>query len=389
MGETAQETPPVALHNELLCFLANRLHCVPYEALLKTCLEFYSMEQIQSAKELLWDEVISTVFAARKEMRHIKRKNTNAGSKEKADMEDILKALQVCDREGTTLPHFYAIDLGNVPPASPGQADMGVVMNLLAQMQTEIKDLRQMFHGQQHSMQVMQETVPKQLRQTDISMQVVQERETIPKQPESWVRVAASSSQAGGKSPPVRPPAAAAPSQVTGPPQQPTQPTVTGVADQRPNQPQPQVDEDGFTMVTRPKKAKSRKPMAVKGSSAATLLKGVPAPPRSLDLFVGRLDTSTTSAGVESHVRWIVGGAGNITVDEITHCVNAYGYKGYKVSVPAAAAEQVFQSEKWPSHVTIKKFYKPKGGSGQGVPAVTRQPRQVMRSASAGDLAAV
>ena len=84
-------------------------------------------------------------------------------------------------------------------------------------------------------------------------------------------------------------------------------------------------------------------------------------PPKKLDLFVGRLDLSTTSEAVELHVNWILQGSGMTTVSEIPHCAATYGYKGYKVTVPAESASSVLLPDKWPSHVSIKRFFQPKG----------------------------
>ena len=42
----------------------------------------------------------------------------------------------------------------------------------------------------------------------------------------------------------------------------------------------------------------------------STLLKGVASPPKLVNLFVGRLDPSTDSDGVQSHIDWLLGGGG-------------------------------------------------------------------------------
>lgn len=113
--------------------------------------------------------------------------------------------------------------------------------------------------------------------------------------------------------------------------------------------------------MTGPKRKYNKKKLEIKGVSSTTLLKGVAPPPKKLDLFVGRLDPATTREAVESHVNWVLGGKGKATAEEISHCVSAYGYKGYKVTVPAEAAESVLHPDKWPSYVAIRKFYRPKG----------------------------
>ena len=85
---------------------------MPFEAIVKLCTDFYSAEEIHAAKDVLWELVISVSFTGRKDLRLIRRKSTPLCSKNRVDMEDIMKALQVCDREGVILPVFYAVDLG-------------------------------------------------------------------------------------------------------------------------------------------------------------------------------------------------------------------------------------------------------------------------------------
>ena len=99
----------------------------------------------------------------------------------------------------------------------------------------------------------------------------------------------------------------------------------------------------------------------MKGSNSSTLLKGVAAPPRRVDLFIGRLDVSTTEEAVVSHVDWLLKEVGKVNVEEIPHCAEAYGYKGFKLSVPAEAVTQVLKPEGWPTHVSVNKYYQPKG----------------------------
>ena len=82
---------------------------MPFEVLVKSCSDFYSPEKVQEAKDLLWKTVMTTHFGNRKDLRNIRRKNTGGSSKARVGCEDIVKAIQVCDKEGTEMPKFYAI----------------------------------------------------------------------------------------------------------------------------------------------------------------------------------------------------------------------------------------------------------------------------------------
>ena len=121
---------------------------------------------------------------------------------------------------------------------------------------------------------------------------------------------------------------------------------------------------------------KARKRVEVKGTNSKTQLKGVAAPARKISLFVGRLDPATTSEAVVLHVQYILGSTGDVQVVEIPHCQAKYGYKGFRVTVPAEAANSILQSDKWPTHVAVRKFYPPKVGAAL----------KLTRSTSAGDV---
>ena len=395
MAPSAPDTPPQFIHSELLCFAINKLNSMPFEVLVKTCAEFYSSDKIQEAKDLLWETVITVSHGDRRDLRNIKRKNTGASSKARADSEDIVKAIQVCDREGTAMPKFYAVDLSSIPFATPESLDIAVLLGQFKEMQADMQDLKS-------AMQTLQQTVP-------MANNVSQDP------PRMWADVAASS--------PKRPPTT-----LPGSDQQQQQPSHKCQSQQQEEQhtreqqqllqqheqqqrerqrqqrqlqlsqpvqqppptapvsQPPAVDSEGFTLVAKQKKKSSRNKLEVKGTNSATLLKGVAPPPRTLDLFVGRLDLSTTSEAVESHVSWMLQGVGKAAVEEIPHCAATYGYKGYKVTVPADVASLVLLPDKWPSHVSVKRFFQPKGDRGTMKPAA--RSKLLSRSTSVGNVAA-
>ena len=115
---------------------------MPFEALVKTCTDFYTSDMIQEAKDLLWETVMTVFHGDRRDLRNIRRKNTAASSKSRADCEDIVRALQVCDREGTVVPKFFAIDLNNIPSMSPESLDVSVLLSQLSQMQGDMQCLK-------------------------------------------------------------------------------------------------------------------------------------------------------------------------------------------------------------------------------------------------------
>ena len=77
------------------------------------------------------------------------------------------------------------------------------------------------------------------------------------------------------------------------------------------------------------------------------------------------------------HVKSIAGSGSNIEAAEIPHCHDKYGYRGYKVCVPAEDVGKVLQADKWPTHVTVRKYLPPKVGATNVM---------MTRSTSAGDV---
>ena len=386
MVPTAQDLSKDKIHNELLCFCVNKAKTVPFETILKIGTDFYSGDMIQEAKETLWESVISVVLPGRKDLRLIKRKATTAGCKERADLEDIMKALQVCDREGIVLPQFYALDLGKIPPASPEQVDVSVLLAQLSIMQDEMQGLKRAVQSQAQ-FSIMQDEMQGLKR-------AVQSLQSKPKEPEAtatWARVA--SAPPSQQTMPVTqlPSQPVSGEQTNGQPKPPQPakpvPPQPSAAGQPSNCPRQQVDEDGFIQVARQKKT-SRRRLEVKGSSSSTLLRGVAAPPKKVDLFVGRLDMTTTTAAVEMHTNWLMKDGGKVSVEEIPHCAEAYGYKGFKISVPIDTVDRVLQPDGWPTHVSIKRFYQPRGSKGsKGAAPKVSDVKALTRCASVGSVA--
>ena len=392
MAQAAPNSPPSFIHNELLCFVSNKLDTLPFEVIIKNCVDFYSAEKIQEAKDLFWETVVAVSFSERRDLRNIKRKNTGASSKARADCEDVVKAMQVTDKEGTAMPKFYAVDLNNVPPGTASSLDVAVVLGQLNQLQSDMQCLKDSMKALQDSSSSCQQEAPQQNSATM----------------KSWASVASSSSadlKRSSTSQPV-PQAEASTdkqSQVRSLHQRQkqeehqqqqqsqslqhqhlSQNRVPATLSLTTAGPEHQTDADsGFTLVTGRKKSVKKK-LEVKGNSSATLLKGVAPPPRMLELFLGRLDLSTTREAVECHINWILQGKGKAAVSEILHCAASYGYKGFKVTVPAETAELVLHADKWPNHVAVRKYFRPKGAV-KSVPLAAGD-HVISRSASLGNL---
>ena len=229
------------IHSELLCFINNKIQTVPFEMLVKQCVDFYSSEQIQAAKDLFWETAISLSpdISARKDMRNIRRRDNGTQKKERLDMEDLIKAIQACDKAGFTLPRYYLLDLGNVPPVSAEHVDMTIIMGQMSAMQKEMSGLRA-------AVTSLQEASERTGQRT--------ERSPVP----SWAEVTASGTNPSRPSPSTHKEVLPKVQSRQEPAQEQEQSAEDSEVQQPRQQQHRQVDEEGFTVVSKKKKTNRR-----------------------------------------------------------------------------------------------------------------------------------
>ena len=127
--------------------------------------------------------------------------------------------------------------------------------------------------------------------------------------------------------------------------------------------------DDGFTLVTSKKKSKvplkssehaaisGGRSRGIRGSAAVKgKLVGVPAPLKCVNIFVGRLAASVSANDVRDHVINCIGDGQVVVVQEVSHCYQKWGYRGFKVSVPMLELAKILKPDVWPCDVTVKRF---------------------------------
>ena len=124
--------------NELLCFISSQADKLPFDCLHQSLQDFYSLEEVTKAKQLLvleFDKVLDPDLI--KEQRK-NRLNGKTSAKDKV-ARDILEIWQILDREnaGLTATQFVAVDINRLPAVNAdkfnlrflrvffGQHDMG------------------------------------------------------------------------------------------------------------------------------------------------------------------------------------------------------------------------------------------------------------------------
>ena len=102
--------------NELLCFAQNKMNTLPYDYIVKLCVDSYCDSDIENAKRTLFS-VVQT------DERMIKRKGMDKSTN---NMKDILNLFLSTDPND--IPSFCALDLSKLPPVSYNYVDMSILL---------------------------------------------------------------------------------------------------------------------------------------------------------------------------------------------------------------------------------------------------------------------
>ena len=108
------------LINDLLCFLINKLECMPADLLVKLICDFYDDKEIDAARECLF----SLLPVSEDSQRKVRRKGANKKSMTVQDMLHMLLNTEVDD-----IPCFVARDLARLPPLTQDHFDLATVMH--------------------------------------------------------------------------------------------------------------------------------------------------------------------------------------------------------------------------------------------------------------------
>ena len=121
-----------------------------------------------------------------------------------------------------------------------------------------------------------------------------------------------------------------------------------------------QDDDNGFQRPNYVRKdekrqeAKRRRIIFGKSHTQSGSFKGAPEPSR--ELFIYRVDPSTTDSQISSYLN-----DNNFTVREISCISNPNArFKSFKLKVPATEFQKLFNETLWPEGVRIRKFIRPR-----------------------------
>jgi len=125
------------LVNELLCFVSNRMNNTPMDVLSKMCCDFYSNQEIESAKLLL----LSTCQAQLDALSSSRRPTRRGANKAQAEMRDIYEVLQELGTSAD-IPCFVAADLGRLPVLGMGAVNLAAMVADISDIKAEMAVLK-------------------------------------------------------------------------------------------------------------------------------------------------------------------------------------------------------------------------------------------------------
>ncbi len=123
-GRVSDNMVIMPVRNELLCFMQQKCQIMKFEDLAKICTDFYRKEEIITARTLVSQYVVKRI-----PMRH-------GSDMLRLPMEDLLKA---CLEPGS-LPTFYAVDLGRLPPVDVEHCDVSAILRELNALRREVRE---------------------------------------------------------------------------------------------------------------------------------------------------------------------------------------------------------------------------------------------------------
>ena len=133
--------------------MANKLECLPTEAICQLCLGTFSEAEIESSKKQLYGLCAEDITS-----RIIIRKGPKKNAQ---NMEDIVKTMHQC---GTDIPTFVALNLQALPPVSFNSLDVSTLLHSIKKTQVEVDLMKKGMIAQDQTIKDLQSVVSQQAK---------------------------------------------------------------------------------------------------------------------------------------------------------------------------------------------------------------------------------
>ena len=335
------EFTPVVL-NPVLTFVADGLNHSTEEEVKTVCRLFYSIDELVSAKKILW-----AVDDQRNLGRMVNRRDSQKRSEKEQVLADIFDAITTLS-DADALPPFAvtAGDLGRIPKIKPHEMLPVSAYERLASLEEQMAVVM--------SLCTRPQPLPAAAEEEIANLRPLPERVAHLEQ-----LVAANSAltyaQAVSTEAPFQQQAPKPSHLQQSPTSRPTIPKVahdipehTNAMHRRPT------DKDGFTEANRKRKGKRPRKDRVMGALTSCKLKGAPLPTR--DIYVGRLLSHYDAKDIEDHAS-----AEGLQCLEVERLSSASApYASFRIRVCLSEEKRAFSSHMWPTGAVIGKFYSPR-----------------------------
>ena len=125
--------PSEPIISEVLCFIVTKITTMPYDMLVKLCVDFYSEQEIEKAKDVLFQTAVDNDGDRWK----IKRR---ADGKKLMHVRDILNI--ILELSPDNVPIFLCKDLNRLPPLSMNNFDVSTLIKSVESLQIQMKILQ-------------------------------------------------------------------------------------------------------------------------------------------------------------------------------------------------------------------------------------------------------
>lgn len=325
-----QEIPVIVDH--VLAYAAYSIDNSPHDLVIEACVEFFSVEEICTARDVLWRE------CAQHLPKMSRRKHITTKPGLTATMKDVVEAIDKLNNDGVINPRYavHFTNLGRIPRSKPSEKCSISMCDRLARLESREDQRDEMIRS-------MQEEIAK-----------LQRRDTLPSL-SSYAAVTTTS--------PVRStaPLPAVPSTCVAPDGQRRACTIlsNGIEQASLRPPPPHTKEskaspsdDGFVAV-RGKKRRNRKDR-VMGVRTGCRLQGAPEPVK--DIYVGRLLPQYDVEDITLHMQ----DEGIACLDIQRLSSDTAPFASFRVRVSLASESKALSSHHWPKGAVVGRFYSPR-----------------------------
>ena len=323
--------------NPTLCYMAASLDNSPADHICKCCHDFYTLEELNTAKNVLWEVGDKSIMPAFK-----KRRDSSNRSEASAVLSDMITVLQKLDA-AQKMPKF-AVDisgLNRIPKAIPSETNSISMCERLARLENR--------------MAAAEECIS-----TNVC-KVIEIEDKVKSQKSYASALTATEMPPPSSIPPVRHHKRNVDKEKhegkVGQREVPKESNdirrVDSLTSLTSNVSRPSATTDGFEYPSTYMK-KNRRKKHITGTSRTGKLQGAPEPSR--DIFVYRVSKEATETVIGEHML-----EQNVEVRRVEKVSNVNAkYGSFKVELKLSDLEKVLDANFWPEGVCVRRFFQPR-----------------------------